>query len=565
MGSNRPRLSLVLALALAAATLAVYADVHTFGFVNFDDDLYVTANATVQAGLTAAGVKWAFTAIHAANWHPVTWISHMIDVELFGLDAGAHHLVNVAFHTTNVVLLFVVLHRMTKQIWPSVLVAGLWGVHPQHVESVAWIAERRDVLVTLFCLLTMWAYAAWAETGRRMLYIASLAAFAVALMCKPMAVTLPFALLLLDYWPLRRAPSPRLLLEKLPLLALAVASITATVVAQSSASAVKTLDAYPLPVRIANAIVSYAEYVLDTLWPVDLAVLYPHTGMPGALTIAVSAATLVAISTVAIALHRRTPAALVGWLWYLGTLVPVIGLVQVGGARMADRYVYIPHIGLFIAIIWMAREAVRMTRIPGFVSTGLAVVVIASFGVAARAQAAHWRDGVTLFTHTLAVTANNGIAHNNLGRALEERGEGSSAIEHYERAIALNPRDTYAHFNLGNVLSSQGKLQRAITHYDQAVRMDPNQARFHNNFGNALRGLGDTAAAYRHFQIALRLEPSFAEAHNNLGAILAQQGKLTQAIEHFSRAIAINPAFSDAQFNLETAKAHARARAPDGP
>ena len=462
-------------LALIAVNMIVYAPVWHHGFVNYDDDEYVSTNTVVLRGLTWHGASWAFTTGHAGNWHPLTWLSHMLDVQFYGLDPGPHHLTNLLFHIANTLLLFGLLHRMTGALGRSAFVAGLFAVHPLHVESVAWVAERKDVLSTLFWMLTLWAYVEYVRRPGLRRYWPVLLFFALGLMAKQMLVTLPFVLLLLDFWPLGRVgtrPNPaggwalsrdgwattvRLVWEKLPLLALTVVSSIVTVVVHRQAAAVISLSATPLNLRVANALVSYVTYISKMLWPARLAVLYPYAqSLPG-WWVAGAFLGLMGISVAVIRAGPRHPYLPVGWLWYLGTMVPVIGLIQVGNQATADRYTYVPLIGLFIVVAWgvpdlLVRWPRRRIGLP--IAAGLVILACA---IAARGQLRYWEDSTTLWTRALAVTTENNIAHNNLAVSLADQGKLDEAIAHYSEALRIKPDYTKAQDNLDLALVRRGK------------------------------------------------------------------------------------------------------------
>lgn len=551
---------------LVVATLAVYWKVQNHDFVNYDDHLYVIDNRHVQAGFTREGIIWAFTTIHASNWHPLTWLSHMLDCQIYGLNAGGHHLTNLLFHIVNTLLLFIVLKRMTGALWRSGLVAALFALHPLHVESVAWVAERKDVLSTFFWMLTMWAYVRYVERPGLNTYFFLLLFFILGLMSKPMLVTLPFVLLLMDYFPLGRlqlgqyskkiylgiqeSPVIRLLWEKAPLFALAAASCVVTLHAQQSGGALASLDKFPLNIRIANALVSYVSYMGKTIWPRRLAVLYPHADMLPVWQAALAGLLLVCISILVIRAARRFPYLAVGWLWYLGTLVPVIGVVQVGAQSMADRYTYIPLIGLFIIIAWGVADLAARWRFRELVLAMSVGLVLLAFGIFTWLQVRHWHNSVALFKHTLNVTANNYVAHNNLGLVLARGGSLKEAISHYYQALEINPNYAYTHNNLGIALAEQGRADAAISHYSVALRIKPDYAEVHNNLGVELALQGSLKEAIDHFSEALRLKPDCAKAHNNLGFALAERGRLDEAISHYSKALHINPDYSEAHNNL---------------
>ncbi len=516
---------------LVALVVALYWQTGNYGFISYDDPTYVSANPQLRNGFTLDNLRWAFTTTYASNWHPLTWLSYLFDYRLFGDRPRGYHVVNVILHAANTVLLLAVLRRMTGALWPSAFVAALFGVHPAHVESVAWVAERKDVLSTFFWLLAMGAYARYAERPRPANYFPVLACFALGLMAKPMVVTLPFVFLLLDYWPLRRfavaadrhseLPPARLITEKIPFFVLVAASSVITYIAQASGGAVAGLEKFPLSVRLMNAAVSYVQYIHTMVWPFALSLRYPHPGHALPLREALgAAAVLVLISILACRQMRQRPYLVVGWFWYVGTLVPVIGLVQVGEQAMADRYTYVPLIGLFIVLAWGAREVLGRRRSLQLVLTGLAVSVLAVFMVATWFQVRYWRDSVTLYEHALAVTSGDFLLHFNLANELRERGELDAAVAHYAATIRADPTFAAAYTNAGPILASQGRVDEAIASY----------------------------------AAALKLKPDLAEAHNNLGILLAQTGRTDEAIAEFSEAVRLKPELTDAQRNLQVAR-----------
>jgi len=527
---------------LVLVTLAGYYRVGGFEFLNYDDPEYVLANQYVQKGLTWGSVSWAFTTVHADNWHPLTWLSHMLDCELFGLDAGAHHFMNVLFHLANTVLLFVVFTRMTGRFFACAFVAAVFALHPLHVESVAWVSERKDVLSTFFWLATMWAYLRYTEQTGMGRYMLVLVFMALGLMAKPMLVTLPFVLLLLDYWPLGRLrPSratkaeklkkgksisrpidkkvaTRLVGEKIPLVLLAAGSCIVTFLAQQSAGTVHPL---PLAIRITNAVVSYSRYIVKMFWPSRLAVFYPHPGwVPMGLLVG-SGFFLVCVSVLAILLRRSRPWLLVGWLWYIVTLVPVIGLLQVGSQAMANRYSYIPLIGIFLAVTWTIAEITSKWPYRRVLLGVTIALVLGIMTICTWLQLGHWHNSVTLFEHTLAVTKNNSVAHHNLALALNEKGRVDEAIGQFRQALRLNPKYPKAHNNLGGVLMNRGETDEAIREFRQALRLNPSYATAHNNLAGLFYQQGQLDQAIKHWSETVRLKPDWAEAHNNLAWLLA--------------------------------------------
>ncbi len=589
-GLNNRWLVLGVCLFLAAITFAVFGQTLRHEFVNFDDNLYVYDNPVVTRGLNLKGVEWAFTHRVCANWHPLTMLTHMLDCQLYGLNAGGHHLTNVLLHTATVILLFLVLRRMTGFLWRSAFVAGVFAIHPLRVESVAWVAERKDVLSGLFFMLTLWAYVRYAQRRSRVEgressartgpaldlglwtrdYYLVLLFFALGLLCKPMLVTLPFVLLLLDYWPLGRVtsgewqvtrfriPVPQLstfnqlLLEKLPLLGLALASSVVTIVAQHEA--LQSFEQLSLPVRLGNAVISYVAYLGQMFWPTGLAVLYPfRAGDIGVLEVAPSLVLLVGISAGAIVLRRRCPCFLTGWLWYLIMLVPVIGIVQVGAQARADRYTYLPQIGLSVWLTWAAAEGCAGRRYRRVVLGGLATGILAALMFCARAQTAYWRNSESLWTHTLACTSDNYIAHNNLGRVLFKKGRVDEAVAQYQMALQIKRGFAYACYNLGDVLLQQGKVDEAVAQYQTALQNKSDYAEAHVSLGGALVQKGQVDEAIAQYQMALQINPDYAEAHINLGNALCQKDRVNEAIIHYQTALQINPDFAEAHNNLGNA------------
>ena len=548
------RRDVLIALLLALATLAVYSQVRSFEFVAYDDGGYVSENPHVREGLTLASAKWAFTTGRLANWHPLTWLSHMLDCTLYGLDAGLHHTTSLILHIGNVLLLFLVLNHMTHALGRSAVVAALFALHPLHVESVAWVAERKDVLSTLFWLLTMGAYARYVARRGAGRYALALGLFALGLMAKPMLVSLPFVLLLLDLWPLGRL-SRAVVREKIPFFALSAASCVVTFLVQRSGGAVPTMDRLPLSLRLANASISYWGYVRKMLWPDPLAVFYPFAASWPPWAPACAWGALFGASAAALWARARRPFLTVGWFWYLGTLVPVIGLVQVGRQAMADRYTYIPLIGLFIALSWGAAEIVTALRIPRPLAASACAALLAALGLRAFVQVRTWRSTMDLFSHALTVTNDNALAHNILGNLLAGRGEIDQALVHFRDAVRIEPRYPSAQNSLGLALARQGKAAEAIAHFQQALESKPDYAKAHLNLAGVLEQLGKPIEAERHYAAAVRLDPEDAEAENNLGAFLADLGRLPEAIEHYGRALRLRPRFAEALNNWGSALA----------
>lgn len=538
----------LVALALLALVWAVYGQVGGHAFVDWDDGEYVYENAKVLAGLGADGISWAFTTRHAANWHPLTWISHMADVELFGLDAGWHHLVSVLLHAVNAVLLFLVLRAATGATWRSAFAAALFAVHPLHVESVAWVAERKDVLSTAFGLLAVGAYVRHARRpgARRLVPVA--AALALGLLAKPMLVTLPFALLLLDAWPLgrlERGALRRLVAEKLPLFVIAAASCAVTYAAQASKAATATLEGFPLGARLANAAVAYVAYLAKTLWPGGLAMFYPHPASLGdpipASHVAGALALLAAATALAVLQARRRPYLLVGWLWYLGTLLPVIGLVQVGAQAMADRYTYLPHVGLLVAAVWGVHDLAGAARRARLAAAVGGAAVVAALAAAAFLQAGHWRDAPSLYGHAIAVTRRNFVAWNNLGIFHLGRGDVSRAAECFGEAIRAKPDHAISHYNLGVAYAQAGHGPAAMAAYREAVILEPEYADAWVNLGLLLRATGELDAAISCHARALRIRPGDPYALEDLAIAHAQRGDPASAAAALRSLAGVNP------------------------
>jgi tetratricopeptide (TPR) repeat protein len=595
---------LLVCLVLVIVILALYWPLSHNDFINYDDNLYVSENHQVSSGLTVKGMLWSFQTTYFCNWHPLTWLSHMADVELYGLNAGRHHLTNVLFHIANTVLLFILLKAMTGAVWPSAFVAALFALHPLHVESVAWVSERKDLLSTFLGILTLISYAQYTQQRRRSWYGLALLFFILGLMAKPMLVTLPFLLLLLDYWPLGRLNISKgfrlqpaggvssvysLILEKLPFFVLTTASCVVTYYAQQSGGAMVPFDMHPMGLRVANAIVAYVGYIGKMLWPVNLAIFYPLSDSFTFWKVAAAAALLLSISLGVLVQIRRRPYLAVGWFWYVGTLVPVIGLVQVGGQAMADRYTYIPLIGLFIMIAWWGADSFRgwkYKRIFLSCTAGMAVIALM---ILTNSQIRHWANSVALFEHTVKATGGTWVAYNNLANALNDAGKtdealrhyeialqkgppepegiynnmalvlasvgrNREAIEHYSEALRINPNYADAHINLGAVLARQGKIAEATRHYFEALRAKPNFAQAHYNMGNFLLAQGEIDAAVSRYSKAVHFNPSFAESYNGLGLALMQTGKLEEAVFYFRKATNVRPSFRDGQRNLKLAE-----------
>jgi tetratricopeptide (TPR) repeat protein len=544
-------------LCLGFAVWAVFGQTLHHEFVNYDDDRGVYENPAITRGLSLAGVIWAFT--HSLNdtWLPLTALSHMLDCQLYGLHPAGHHLTNVLLHMATVIALFLVLRNLTGATWRSAFVAAVFAIHPLRVESVAWVAERKDVLSGLFFMLTIGAYVHYARRPwSPVRYGSVLLLYGLGLMCKPMLVTLPLLLLLLDYWPLERAEPRRrlgLVLEKLPLLALSAAGCAATVLAQRAA--LQSVQAMDFPARISNALVACAAYLGQMVWPVGMAPFYPYPGRWSVGLVGSSVLLLGVISAGVLAGSRRRPWLLVGWLWYLGMLVPVIGFIQVGGAARADRYTYLPQIGLYLMVAWGAVDLCGVRPWPRVGLGCAAAAILAGLLAGARVQTTFWKDSVALWTRTLVCTSDNYMAHNNLGAALAGQGKLSQAVQQYQQTLALKPDYATAHNNLGLALVAQGNPAEAMEHYQRALQLEPDFAEAHNNLGSTLAGQGNLAGAIPCYERALQLKPDFAEARYNLGNTLARQGKLPEAVQQFEWALRLKPDYFKARYNLGNALA----------
>jgi tetratricopeptide (TPR) repeat protein len=565
---------LLIAAILAILVLAVYAQVRNHRFLNFDDPIYLNANPHVLAGLSADSIRWAFTSLDTGGaWHPVTWLTHMTAVELFGVREDRHLLINVFFHLANTLLLFFLLRKMTGSEARSAIVAALFAVHPLHVESVAWLAERKDVVSTLLMLLTLWMYAEFVRTRSRGRYALALLFFALGLMSKGMLVTLPFVLLLLDYWPLNRfelrdaRAIGKLTLEKIPFFLLLIPSIAVTLLGQKEAGAVGTV--YPLSTRTANAIVSYGAYLWKTIWPLDLAVPYPWRTPIQPLHVAVSAIVVVAISVTAIRYARTNRALFTGWFWFVGMLVPVIGLIQIGSQSMADRYTYLPHIGLFMAVVWLVADALSLeTR---QLAAMVAIVLVGALALVAHRQVTYWRDSITLFSRAISVTAPNSVAHLNLGSAIQHAGDPERGLQELRTAVEIEPTSAWMLVMLARLELQLGRMPEATTHlqtayglkanpetlallaiarndtpgavaaYAQAVAKEPESAALRNDYGASLARAQRNDEALAQYREAIRLAPETYDAHMNIGAILSRLGRNGEARDAFSTAATIRP------------------------
>jgi len=569
-------MKIAICIFLVISTLVVYWQVQDHEFIiHYDDQVYVTGNLNVKAGLTSESVKWAFTTSYFFNWHPMTWLSHMLDYQLYGPHPKGHLLTNLFFHIANTLLLFVVLLRMTGTLWQSGFVAVMFALHPFNVESVAWVAERKNVLSTFFWLLSMGAYVHYADKPSINRYGWVALFFALGLMSKPMLVTLPFVLLLIDYWPLRRlrfgqdkgngrivrkytdkgSDILHLVREKIPLFLLVACSSIVTFIGHKSGGALQAMETISLGTRLTNAMASYLEYLRKTVWPKELGVFYPHPGNALAVWKGILCGmALVGITIIAIRFIRKAPYFAVGWFWYLGTLVPVIQIVQTGRHAMADRYAYVPLIGIFIIVAWGLPELMAKWRYKKKVLSISAGILIPTLMMITWVQVGHWKDSETLFKHTIRVAGNKypdrALTHNNLGIVLEEEGRISEAITHYRAAMKIKPDFALPHNNLGNIMFFMRETEEAIIYYKAALKLNPDYAIAYNNLGIALEEKGEFEGAIDHYREAVRLKPELVLAHYNLGTVLKEKGEFEEAIDHYREAIRFKPDFALAHNNL---------------
>ena len=539
---------------LGVITWFVFGQTLGHDFINFDDGDYVFKNSQVRGGLTWSGLVWAFTHVHAGNWHPLTWISHMADAQFYGLNPAGHHLTNVIIHAVTAALLFLVLRQMTGTFWRSAFVAAVFAVHPLHVESVAWVAERKDVLSGLFFVLTLGAYARYVRRGGFGLYAIVLALFALGLMCKPMLVSVPFILLLLDYWPLRcfeqkGATLGKLVIEKLPFVVLGVAACFVTVFSQGIA--IQPIERFPFLLRIGNALVAYVDYLRQTFWPVNLAIFYPwDAARIHLVSVGIAALILVAISLLVFLLRRRGYP-VTGWLWFLIMLGPVIGIVQVGNQAHADRYTYLPQIGLVLILTWGIADLLGRVRALRYVLAPLAILALVPLAWCARTQTSLWHDSERLWAHALSITTDNTVAEENLGQALYQHGKIDEAILHLDKALRIEPNDAIAHGALGAILlRAPGQQKEAMAHLQRSLELYPNQPAVHSSLGVALLEAGNASESLVHLQKAIELDPADSDAHYNLGNTLLYLMRPKDAVAEYERAFQMNPKDAEALNNL---------------
>jgi tetratricopeptide (TPR) repeat protein len=568
MSSTYQHRTVLVCLLLVVVTLAVYWQVRNHDFVNLDDSMYVFENRHVQEGFTGDGVSWAFTNTVSGMWIPLTWLSFMVGSHFYGISPGWHHLTNVFIHLANALLLLFLLRRMTGDFWRSVFVAALFALHPVHVESVAWISERKDVLSALFFFLTVWWYSSYVERPSLRGYLLVLLFFLLGLMAKPMLVTLPFVLILLDYWPLdrfkldqvftRHGKAERLrflqlVLEKIPLCVIAAAASAVTFAAHQKAGGIYTLEALPIDVRMTNAFVSYLKYIGMLFYPAKLAVLYPHPHSASCLKSVVALLFLGGTSWLLFRNARKYPYLFVGWFWYLGVLVPVIGFVHAGSQAMADRFVYIPFVGLYVVIAWGVPQLMGSWTHRKLSLAILSTICVSILMAASWNQVRYWQSSLKLFGHTLRHTSNNWLIKGSLANALDKEGRTDEAIAYYFEALRIKPNYWDAHYNLGNALDKKGRTDEAIKHYLEALQAKPDYEEAHNNLGIALDKRGRTDEAIKHYLEALRIKPDYEEAHNNLGIALDKKGRTDEAIGHYLEALRTKPDYVYALNNLGSA------------
>ena len=561
-------LTVLISVLLVMITLAVYWPVTNCDFVICDDLDYFTNNSHVQTGLTLSNVIWAFTTNDQGNWHPLTWLSYMLDVGLFGKGPAGPHFTNLLFHLANTVLLFLLLRRLTAAQWRSAFVAALFALHPLHVESVAWISERKDVLCAFFGMLSLWAYARYVEKSRvhpsslrfaearnprfKVFYGLTLFFFVLSLMSKPMAVTLPFVMLLLDWWPLGRVSSVQnptfqfstlnhLLFEKWPLFVISLASCAVTFVAQKRGNAVVSFERLPAPERIANAFASYARYLGKAFYPADLAVPYPYLGRWPLWQVVFAVLLVASLCIIAFRLGRKFPFVTTGWFWFVGMMVPVIGLIQVGGQSMADRYTYMPLIGLFIIFVWGAGELCARWHLPKPAIGVIAAAILTASALQTQNQIGYWQNSEILFGHAIAVVKNNYLAHNYLGSYFSRRGQLAKATDCYLQSLQISPNAPDVLYDLGNVLIRMGDPDKAIDCYRRALQITPNQTDILNNLGVALTSRKRFDDAIECFNKTLQLKPNYADAHNNLGTALFAEKRFDEAAQHYREALRLVP------------------------
>ena len=566
-------LKFTIGIFLVLITLATFLPLKNHEFIEFDDSMYVTENFHIQSGFKWKNIIWAFSTFHFGNWHPLTWLSYMLDYYLYGMNPGGYHLTNLIFHMANTLLLFWVLYRMTGAIWKSAFVASFFALHPLHVESVAWVADRRDVLSTFFWILTMWAYVHYSDKPNFQRYLLVFICFGLGLMCKAMLITLPFVMLLLDYWPLDRyhhgksrhhsdsMPKPednhseksvilRLILEKIPFLALTVIFTILNFIAQQKLGALKPVDIFPITHRLANALNSYIGYLQKMVWPHHLSIFYPYPQTVDHWKVIVAGFMLAGISIFVARNICKHPYLFLGWLWYLGTLIPVIGLLQIGDHAMADRYTYVPLIGPSIMIAWGVPHFVSKLSYRRFILALLTILSISSLTISTWVQISYWQNSITLFEHALNVTDRNYLAHNNLGIALYKQGKNKEAIAHFSEALKIRPNGVGILNNLGAALARQGRAKEAVLHFQKLLELTPNDEGAHYNLGLAFLNERQWENAIKHFKEVIRIKPQNDEMHYRVGTILEKLDRFKAASLYYKKTIRINPSHDKAHYHL---------------
>lgn len=555
---------IIICLFLIVATLIAYWETMNNGFIDYDDQIYITENPQVQAGITLAGIVWAFTNTETGYLHPLTWLSYMFDYEMYKLNPLGYHWTNLEFHIANSVLLFIIFNWMTGALWRSAFVAALFALHPLHVESVAWIAERKDVLSTFFGILCLGAYYSYVRRSTKIRYLILILFFILGLMSKPMLVTLPFVFILLDFWPLGRFQAPAnkkqhsffritlsLVVEKMPLIVIsAIVSFMTIHMQQLSVGPLLSLETFPLKIRIYNSLVSYINYIVKMLWPQNLAVFYPYPATFDIETAVLSGLILLGGSVLTILASRKFPYVTIGWLWYLVTLIPVIGLIPAGAHSMADRYTYIPLIGLFIVLAWGFSDISRRWRYRKIILSTLASIVLVSLITCTWFQVRFWRNSKTLFSHAINVTHNNWLAHKALGLVYKKEGNLDKAAFHFIEELKICPQDAETHVSLGNIFALKGQIKNAICHFYEALRINPKSTGAHNDLGNALARQGKAEEAIYHYYEALRINPEYIPAYLNLGKVFTNLGKTQKAICNYRKALSLDPYAKIALYNL---------------
>lgn len=560
------RYDIFVCLFLTVSVLAVYWQIKDHDFVGFDDNLYITENPYVLKGLTSESIRWAFSFSEKDRtyWHPLTWLSHMLDVELYGMNPGRHHLVNLLLHIFNTLLLFSVFRKMTGEIWKSAFIASLFALHPLNVESVAWVAERKNVLSTFFWMSCMFSYVYYSEKQNFYRYLTVIFAFLAGLLAKPMLVTLPFVFLLLDYWPLKRFdffhPDRkqriiRLIFEKIPLIAISFIFVCMTVSSLQHNEISSLAKQFPLKLRMENALISYWVYIGKMLYPANLSIFYPHPASIPLWQSIGAGILLICTSYLFLRIMRHKPYAITGWLWYLGTLVPVLGITRAGRwPAVADRWTYIPLIGIYVLIAWGGYDLIKKWRCKKIVIASLTVLLLSALMIRSFFQVRYWADSFSLFSHEVEINPNNYVMHYNLGYMYNEDGKKDQAVFHYRQALRINPDDRDSHFNLGTIMAEEGEFDRAVFHFSEAIRIYPADMEAYNNMGVIMINQNRPDDAIGYFKIVLRYRPENSSFHNNMGIALAMKGETEMAVRHFRKALQINPDNLSAKMNLNKAE-----------